>query len=148
MVKRGYIRTLEAVIAIILILFATYTLTPRDIINPRETPYVIESAQDYVITEVMNNKDLREQIINYDIGSDEAERQASILAANSSLQEIVTNRLPPGYEFSTAICTTPTCVSLPSLATSVYTKDVIIAGETSQGKPVLRLVRVWFWRTS
>src|SRR3989339_1783288 len=64
--KKGYIRTIEAVIAIIVLLFATYAMTPRQISNPRATPYVVESAQEYAIDMIENDLTLRNTIINFD----------------------------------------------------------------------------------
>lgn len=67
--KKAYIRTLEAIIAIVLLLFATYALTPKQISNPKETPYTIKSAQDYVTTQVTNNNTLRGKIVARNISS-------------------------------------------------------------------------------
>lgn len=134
--KKAYIRTLEAIIAIVLLLFATYALTPKEIANPKATPYVIKSAQDYVITEVMNNDTLRGYIINYDTDTD---------TVNKSLKGMIENRLPAGYDYRIAVCVDPSCISLPELQTSVYTQDVLIAGQTTAKQSVLRLVRFWFW---
>ncbi len=137
--KRAYLRTLEAIIAIVIILFATYTLTPKEIANPRATPYIIESAQNYVITQVTDNSTLRDMIINYDSNLDLAE---------NSLNGIAQSRTPAGYAYSTAICMNTSCVSLPELETSIYMADTLIAGQTSDDPPksVIRVVRVWFWR--
>lgn len=135
--KKAYIRTIEAVVAIVLLLFASYLVTPKELLNPRATPYVVESAQKYVLSQATNNESLRKIIIDYsDTG-----------LANRSLNGIIENRLPAGYKYSSVICTNPDCVTLPELQTSVYTNDILITGtETGTGKQVLRLVRVWFWR--
>ncbi|MFH0752739.1 MAG: hypothetical protein V1914_04050 [archaeon] len=142
--KKGYIRTLEAVIAIVLLLFATYALTPKPLLDPRETPYVIESAQEYIATKVTEDNTIRQNIINY------GETPESINLANETLTAVVQNRLPAGYDFSLAICDNPSCITLPELQTSVYMSDVIVAGQTSlpevDTRTVIRLVRVWFWR--
>lgn len=135
--RKAYIRTLEAIIAIVLLLFATYTLTPKPVTNPEETPYVIESAQDYVVKQVTQDPTLRQQIL--DSGTNFA-------AANNSLTGTVKKRLPAGYDFSIAICDNPSCVTLPGLAASVYMDDAVVAGKTTAGEPVIKLVRVWFWR--
>jgi len=135
--KKAYIRTIEAVIAIVLLLFTSYLIAPKELTNPRETPYVVESAQEYAISQATSNESLRNIIINYDSDTN---------LANRSLNGIIENRLPAGYKYSSVICTSPDCVTLPELQTSVYMNDVLITGETSTGEQVIRLVRVWFWR--
>ena len=138
--KKAYIRTIEAVIAIVILLFASYMVVPKVISNPKETPYVVESVQNYVLDQVSDNKTLRMLIVNYTIGG------SSTLTANISLDGIIKQRLPPGYSYSSVICMNPDCVVLPPLQTSVYMDDALITGKASNGQQVIRLVRVWFWR--
>ncbi len=137
--KKAYIRTLEAIIAIVILLFGTFALTPKQPVNPQETPYVIQSLQNYVVTQATDNKSLRDMIINYDT-------QTNLV--NQSLKGIIESKLPPAYDYRVTVCMDPSCVSLPELQTSVYTDDVLIAGQTTAKKSVLRLVRVWFWPKS
>lgn len=141
--KKAYIRTLEAVIAIVLLLFATYTLTPKVTISPDQVPYVVKAAQQYTILQVTENQGLRQKVLDSDPNNKPG---LSFQTANTSLAETVKKRVPPGYDFSTDICSNPTCVTLPELQTSAYMSDTIVSGEDSTGTPVIRLVRVWFWR--
>ena len=52
MVKQGYIRTLEAVIAIVIILLFIFTITPKNITNPSDIPVQVKTAQTYILQSI------------------------------------------------------------------------------------------------
>lgn len=142
--KKAYIRTLEAVIAIVILLFATYTLTPKQVSNPRDTPYVVEAAQEYTITQVTQNSALRQMILDLEDPDNPGDPDA---VKEKIATEVVEKRLPAGYTYEVEVCDNPSCISVPpEIETSVYMEDVLMAGRTTDGESVLRLVRVWFWR--
>ncbi len=68
MKKKGYIRTLEAVIAIVIILVFVFTVMQPRYRKERESGE-IELLQDVIINELEENDDYREDIIGCDPGN-------------------------------------------------------------------------------
>ncbi len=61
--KKGYIRTLEAVIAIILILIFIFSVLPKKQIEDLKTPREIDLTSDRILNEVQNNEEFRGCVI-------------------------------------------------------------------------------------
>ncbi|RME55002.1 hypothetical protein D6777_02000 [Candidatus Woesearchaeota archaeon] len=144
--KKGYIKTLEAVISIVGILLFTIGVTPREIPNPNEIPFVVQNAQDYII-EQLQLEPYRQKVLdmNFDAGG-EVVVDDKFLDANDTITNLVQNNLPPSYSYEFKICSTTTCLAKnPPIGVSVYSDDVMLAGLNSAGEPKVRIVRVWFW---
>ncbi|MEA3378192.1 MAG: hypothetical protein U9Q69_00990 [Nanoarchaeota archaeon] len=134
--KRGYLKTLEAVISIVAILLFTFGVTPSEMHNPHETPFTVENSFDYITETLENDDTYRDKILNSD---------NDFQAANDSITNLVINNLPPGYGYEFKICDETTCLAEnPPLDASVYSDDVIIAG-TPEIEPEIKIVRIWFW---
>jgi len=135
--KKGYIRTLEAVIAIVIILLFIFTVTPERVINPKKAPPQIESAQNYIFQKIENNPGLRAMVIGSS-GDGECKDVAP------EINDLVFDNLPPGFDFVCAICSTTSCVFTPEgITTSVYMDDIMITPYDVHGSP--KIIRVWFW---
>ena len=143
MFKKGYIRTLEAVIAIVIILLFIFTITPERVTNPKAVPPQVENAQRYILDEVENNQDLRDEALA--VASDGQCGGDAAVAPNIDL--LVSNNLPPGFAYSCAVCSTTSCVFTPEgVTTSVYVDDVMITPDNIADGP--KIVRIWFWQLS
>ena len=138
--KKGFFRTLEAVIAIVVILTFIYSVAPKKEIK-EEIPYALKTARDYILNEIATNPDLRNLVTESSIDDD-----VKNIEDIGDLDEFIKNNIPPGYEYSGAICKTTYCVleeKLPEKKT-IYMADIIVSPSSLEEEP--RIVRLWFWR--
>lgn len=134
--KKGYIRTIEAIIAIVLILLFTYQVIPRTTQQGSKTPEIVEDSQNFIIQELSTNDTLRDCIINHNPPSNPCEKVASVIEEN----------LPAGYSYTYKICEeTSGCLAIEETPTdrSVYVKSLFIASTLEQRKP--KIVKIFFW---
>ena len=154
MVKQGYIRTLEAVIAIVIILLFIFTITPKNITNPSEIPVQVKTAQTYILQSIAEDgSGLRDEILAANIpdspdDSGYAENPGYINCDDAqvpAIQERVSDNIPPGFDHSCAVCLTTNCVFTPAgVTTSVYVDDIMIAPPDTITPP--KIVRIWMWQ--
>ncbi len=138
--KKGYIRTLEAVIAIVIILLFIFAVTPERTVNPKTVPPQVDSAQRYILKEVQDNQELRDEALS--VGSDGS--CGSDIGVAPKIDELVSSNLPPGFAYACAICLTTSCVFTPEgVTTSIYMDDVMITPNNINDGP--KIVRIWFW---
>ncbi|MEK6864340.1 MAG: hypothetical protein AABX27_03545 [Nanoarchaeota archaeon] len=140
--KKGYIKTLEAVIAIVIILIFTFAVTPKP--EPSyQLPSSVENAQNYILKEIAGNAVARQKVMDSD-----PDVSGSIEEAKVVLDDIVTTNLPSGYEYALGLCKESACASnLTPIAEgrSVYTAEAMIgSGGTTADTPMI--VRIWMWR--
>ena len=134
--KKGYIKTLEAVIAIVLLLIFVYTLIPRNIEVKAEKPPVVEAAQQVIIKEIINNETIRSGIIDFGI--------TDCRTYTKLTEDIIKKHLPGGYSFTCEICDTPICVSNATpIDKSVYMTDVFLSATPNNQNP--KILRIWIW---
>ncbi|MBU2637608.1 MAG: hypothetical protein KJ955_01415 [Nanoarchaeota archaeon] len=141
--NKGYIKTLEAVIAIVIILIFTFAVTPKPVPSYR-LPSSVENAQDYILEEIGVDDGLRTLIMNADTDNPEA---AESVAAYTAINTVVDSNLPTGYAYIVGICAESVCVSeLPPEAAdrSIYTAEAMIASDGTAETP--RIVRIWMWQ--
>jgi hypothetical protein len=134
--KRGYLKTLEAILAIIIILVVVYTIVPKYVEPRPEPPLVVQDSQRFIISDISNDDALREQILTGD----------PLVAAN--VQDKIRARMPANYDFICAICSkTNSCVQITPLSKAIYMSDVFVA--SSMGLPLAqqkpKIVRFWMW---
>lgn len=134
--KKGYLKTLEAVIAIVIILLFTFAVTPKP--EPDySTPYAVKASFDYIIDQVETNDTIRSLIMQSDT-------PAGLTKANNSVKGQVQENIPPGYDFSCNVCDMLACLSeaIPE-EKSVYSRDVLISSDATTQNP--KVVRIWMW---
>ena len=146
--KKGYIKTLEAVIAIIMIIVVSYTLIPRSVETPPEPPLIIQDAMKFMNQQIETDEYIREKFIPYEgSGSPPPTWNPGIGEKHpieESVKSIVEEATPPLYDFGCAACSAPhLCVINTPIDRNVYTTDVFIASGGGEQKP--KLVRVWLW---
>ena len=136
--NKGYIKTLEAVIAIVIILIFTFAVTPRP--EPSyQLPSSVENAQDYILEEIAGDDIVRAAVMDFD---PETPNDAYDLINN-----IVAVNLPTGYAYTVGICVESACSSNSTAiaeSTSVYTAEAMIGSDGTVDTP--RIVRIWMWR--
>lgn len=141
MYNKGYVRTLEAVIAIILILIVIYTIIPKHVEPQPDIPLVVHDAQQFIISDITNNESLRTLIvISEGVGASDNLRM--------EIENVIKSHIPPNYDFVCAICPqTNPCIQTTPLEKAVYMSDVFIASslgrELREQNP--KIVRFWIW---
>lgn len=139
--KKGYLKTLEAVLAIVIILLFTFSITPR----PEQdlgVPQNIKNTQDFILSEIENNNSIRSYVVNSD------DSDAAYNLAYKSIDGLINENMPGGYSYTFGICDMSSCISnITSLAleTSIYSQDVLIATDGEKQNP--KVIRLWMWRT-
>jgi hypothetical protein len=154
--KKGFIRTLEAVIAVILLLSIIYLVTPVREYNIVK-PYNIEEAHSAIFTEVLANQTFRDCILNDVvctvasgcgvINNSEGQYiyqgdQISAPPCIGNLNDFIyTYNKPRGYVYLAEICyKSASCIrgDLP-IDKQIYVESIILASENP------KVFRVYFW---
>ncbi len=133
--KRGYLRTLEAIIAIILLLVVFYTIIPKYVEPKPNPPLAVQDAQRFIISDISNDENLRTTII-------------TSTDPSSAVEATIKRNIPPNYDFICAICTnTSACITTTPFDKVVYMSDVFIASSIgpSLNEQSPKIVRFWMW---
>ena len=133
--KKGYIRTIEAIIAIVIILIVIFTLIPKKIEKSAKVPSIVEASQNFILNEIAFNDTIRECIVN----NTECEN-------SSILTSIIEKNIPAGYEIAYRICDTSNCVINTPVDKDVFVNDIFVASTLETQNP--KIVRLWTWRKS
>lgn len=147
--KKGYIKTLEAVIAIIIIVVVSYTLIPRSVESPPEIPPVVKGAQKIIDQTIQFNETLRNILTaEKDLPAyppPSPFEQSDYFILKQGINDTIARNIPPGYDYTCAVCSNPgTCLADTPIDKSVYMTDVLIASGNERQNP--KIVRIWFWR--
>ena len=126
--KKGYMKTLEAVIAVIILISFLLALLPREEAKP-ETPQDIQLLQDTVFTTIQND--------NY--------YRACVLSNNlNCITSFINSTFPYTLEFDAKICDLTSCPEPDLPDKSVYVSDLIISSNLTEFDT--RLLRLFIWR--
>lgn len=133
--NKGFIKTLEAVIAIILILGFVYAMTPTQEPKAEPTPLNIRDVQQFILNEVALNKTFRNCITS-------AQPSSCGAGCLQQINAFIDKNTPSGYENMCEVCTRAISCSSQQLPLdrSIYT-DSIFIGHASSSK----IFRVYFW---
>lgn len=136
--KQGYIKTLEAVIAIVIILIFTFAVTPKP--TPSYAlPSSVENAQVYILEEIEMDETVRAAVMDGDIENPES--------MYTAINPIVDENMPTGFDYTIGVCEESACSSSRDVIPadkSVYTAEAMIGSGGSADTP--RIVRIWMWR--
>jgi hypothetical protein len=154
--KKGFIRTLEAVIAVILLLSIIFLVTPvreYDILKP----FNVNEAHNAIFTEVLANQTFRNCILNEIVCTvasgcgvlNNSEGQYIYNLDNISSPDCIGNlndfiytyNKPRGYVYLAEVCyKSASCVKgeLP-IDKQIYAESIILASENP------KIFRVYFW---
>ncbi|MBI4447936.1 hypothetical protein HY643_03070 [Candidatus Woesearchaeota archaeon] len=160
--KKGFIRTVEAVIAIAILLLFVYTILPKQKVAVDAIPYNVEVAQKAILEKIGTDSTLRQGLADFAVLPDV---QSAIYSSDPNVGSIPTNTVaetiflslakkytPAGYDFAFRICTKTTCVLDPPNPAamedlskkSVFMGDTMIASSETGQNP--RIVRFWMWK--
>jgi len=145
--KKGFVRTLEAVIAIILLLSIVYMVTPERKFDI-STPNKIEQAHTVIFSEVSLNQSFRNCILpnNLIIGAiNNAEGQYTGTVISNSCLDPINNFIelhrPNGYVYLAEVCNkSASCLdsNLP-IDKSIFAESILLASDDP------KVFRVYFW---
>ncbi len=123
--KKGFIRTLEAIIAIFITLFFVTFVLPKQSAVPAPS-------------ESLNLMDALKE--------DETLRDCVIIGNTTCINATINRTLEDSYDFAVSIATDPLArATLPS-EVHVYSESVMIAGNSTSYSP--KILRVYYWARS
>ncbi|HLC37766.1 MAG TPA: hypothetical protein VJJ53_03230 [Candidatus Nanoarchaeia archaeon] len=125
MVKRGYLRTLEAVIAIVIVLIFIFSFGISNIGTGEVTPKNVKDAQKFIFKTVLSNETLRDGVLNDD---------------TSLLDPVVSRNLPLGYNYKIQFCKSADC-PIPLLPSETIYIDTVFVGEENN----FRVLKLFVW---
>lgn len=132
MVKKAYLITLEAIIAIVILyIFMTYTIS-RNIEKPKtSSPSDIRLSQDTILSQIQ---------------TDDYYRNCALKEDYNCIDNMVSSSIKSGLSYNFTICHTKTCpVFLLEEAKDVYTRSLIIS--TNNTYYNVTQVTIHIWRT-
>lgn len=146
--KKGFLKTLEAVIAIIIAVTAVYLIMPKGIEPTPDPPLVVKSAQDSIVGSISNNDDLRVKILGLQDDPTLPGEPQKIEEVQNEVQHAIQEYMPPNYDFRCAVCRkTDHCILSTPLSKVAYMSDVFIASSLSLEleNQYPKIIRFWMW---
>jgi hypothetical protein len=145
--KKGFLHTLEAVIAIILLLSIIYIVIPKDQLEST-TPNKIEQAHKGIFSEITINQEFRDclliDVLNF--GSINELTQNNIIKEATApclthINKFIQELTPRGYVYMAEICDkSVSCTSnILSPEITIYAESIMLASKSS------KVFRVYFW---
>ena len=125
--KRGWLRILEAFIAIILITSVLIVLYSRTIEKPRRAEEIY-NLQEIILDEIADSLELREAVLNNRI---------------EEIESFVSGKIPGGFAFSIKICEVEEICELEEYKKEVYSSERIISSVLEQYEP--KKVKIFMW---
>lgn len=144
--KKGYLRTVEAVIALVIILVVISVALPRKI-NMMDTPTIVKSSQEIIREEILFDDSLKKCIVDDPV-------------CNDAIGDVIERNQPIGFDFAFKICSTPAsclcndnCVKPAAnnigpddISSNVYMADVFVSSTIKNEESTHKVVRFWMWR--
>jgi|SRR3989344_2955394 len=140
--KKGFIKTLEAIISIVLLLGLVLFIFSGNPNILKRTPQIVDSSNTFIINEFLNNDTFRNCFINS--GSSvctEIDFSATRdRKCGEVIEDFLLNSVPAGYEGKCEVCiSSKSCTNLNiPLDKSVYTKAGFIYSEKSNEGRIIR----------
>lgn len=130
--KKAYIKTLEAIIAAVLILVAIFAILPKTEKKEAFTPDIVKSSQQFILKQIANNESLRSCVVFLET------------CDLFYIERAIIENLPPGYDYTFKICSSPNCLADTPIDRSVFMDDTLISSDSKKQNP--KIVRIWFWK--
>lgn len=131
--KRGWLKIVEAFIAILLIMGVLLMIYSTN--KPKSEGLEIQKMVDYILREIGNDESLRNDILNYDIGTS--------IGFPNSIINFVRARLPDFIEFEVKICAVDDVCGLEEYKKEVYAKERIVSANLEIYSP--RKLKIFVW---
>ena len=133
--NKGFLKTLEAVVAIMLLFTFIYIILPKTVEHPGTTPENVKSIESFVVKEMLYNNSFRDCV--FTANNDYCPNQGSC-----DIQGFIANRLPYGYQYTCEICDrVQTCIPAETIPfdRNIYVDSVYFI----EDKP--KVMRIYFW---
>lgn len=156
--KKGYLKTIEAVIAIVLILVFIVSIWPKSQEIKTKTPRDIELTLDRILNEFQYNPDYRGCILLIytiyskpeDLPSDSPPPpEKSQNECYYYIDDFINENLPQALDYKMSICSVgsgciPLDVELNLPKEDIYTKSAFISASLKDINP--KTIKVYIWR--
>lgn len=142
--KKGYLRMLEAIIAVIIIFGAVLTMLPRKQVQLAEMPAEVDSTLKSVLEEAQTNEQFRTcLLLNNDASIQDPKISNNLFKSNKEcLKDSLNDALPIFTQWAYGFSICPLigdCVDYPgegrNLAKNIYTKSTVISVPDAVTKP-------------
>lgn len=125
MVKQGYVKTLEAVVAIVVVLLFIFSFGLSNIGIGDTTPKTVKNSQEFIFKTILNNDTLRHGVLSED---------------GDIIGNVVVNNIPYGYNYQIQFCKSADC-SVPSLPSKTIYIDTLYVSEENN----FRVLKLFVW---
>ena len=137
--KKGFIKTLEAIIAVVLLIIFVFSIAAVGIRTSEEPPGNVVDAQNFIFKSILNSESLRSAVLSEPPDS------------NGEVDKLVLDTKPVGYVYKIQFCDINECLppeGLPEDRTiyvsSVYVVDTANTGnQIAANKP--KILKVFMW---
>jgi|SRR3989344_2537601 len=161
--KRGFIRTLEAVIAIVIVFLFIFYASKSSTGEDKRFVEGIKSLQESILNDISKNNEFRKCIVEYnpldqnnnsrdDISDESAYAKAdNPCSGTGKISDFIDESVPTrfrkqGEHFEFIVCNFNIDCKLPSIeGDEVYTSAVIITSSLKNTKYKPRILRIWFF---
>lgn len=152
--KRGWIRTLEAVIAILLVLGFVAYVYPKGVSYEGIKPQIVESSQSFIMKNILETPVFRSCVLgvsceeNCACESELSKQPFACWENDDGVKNLIESNLPAGYDYSCEICSkSVSCITLPVISEKdVYTNSIYVSG-ISDGQSFGKVMRIYFWES-
>ena len=140
--KKGFIRTMEAVISVILLFSFIFFMSYYNAPETSEAPFIIRNTHNFIFEEIVYNSTFRDCIIQK--AHDGSCRQYDLTGADACMKyvdDFVKANSPEGYEYECEACRSAvSCLegSLP-IDRNVYANSIFLASDNP------KIMRIYFW---
>lgn len=157
--KKGFIRTLESVMAIVLLLGLVLFIFDDDVEEIKKRPEVVENANNFITNEILHDVNLRNCFLQVSSGSEGScvEKVSSIGVGSSSfdcrneIKKLLDTSTPPGYSYKCEVCRAArSCATFtPPIpeGKSIYPKSAFLYLVGDNGDEV-RVVRIYLFESA
>lgn len=142
--KKGFIRTLEAVIAIILILGFIFWVTPKVTEFEEEVPENIASSKEFIMNQILYDKDYSQCIAFATEGKcEDVLISVSDECKSKIIDSLIKKNIPVGYDYSCEICSGSWCgkANYPD-DRSIYTNSIFVYRSDKN----YNTIRIFIWK--
>lgn len=140
--KKGFIRTLEAVIAIIIILGIIFYITPTVAEFEEEVPEDVVNAKEFILNQILSNKEYGECILNADPNKICGSALVGECKENL-IDNLIEKNIPAGYDHACEVCESSVCGKAKyPLDKSIYTNSIFIYKKDKN----YNVMRIYIWK--
>jgi|TARA_Y100000310_G_scaffold225672_1_gene227734 hypothetical protein len=133
--KKGFAKTLEATIAIILILTFIFYFTPKSLSEDPSIPANVMESQAFILEQISTTPSLRDCLVQ---SAAVGKCETVCLNVSDFVQD--NDNKPFGYTAFCEVCNSAnTCAGDLPLNVSLYTDSVFLSGKFP------KVVRIYFW---